>query len=95
MKITETKEGTVIEIFVKLKSKDFRIAVEADEIVAYCTEQPIQGKVNKELVKEMSRILNRRVSLVSGFASKQKRLLVKGISRDGVETILSLSASKF
>jgi uncharacterized protein (TIGR00251 family) len=88
MNITETKEGSIIEVFVKPKSREFKIAVEADEIVAYCTEQPVQGKVNKELIKELSRLLKKRVELVSGFASKQKCLLIRNMSQNEAEAVL-------
>ena len=59
MKINQTKEGLVLEVFVKPKSKEFRITVEGDEIVVYCTEEPVRGKVNKELTKEFSRLSTR------------------------------------
>lgn len=88
MNITETKEGSTIEVFVKPKSREFKITVEADEIVVFCTEEPVKGRVNKELVKELSRLLKKRVELISGFASKKKRLLIKGISRSEVEAVL-------
>lgn len=88
MDITETKEGSIIEVFVKPKSREFKIAAEADEIVAFCTEEPVEGRVNKELVKELSRLLKKRVALVSGFASRQKHLLIRGMSKNEVETAL-------
>jgi uncharacterized protein (TIGR00251 family) len=88
MNITETKEGSVVEVFVKPKSREFKIKVEADEIVVFCTEKPVEGRVNKELVKELSSLLRRKVELVSGFASKKKRLLIRGMSKNEVETVL-------
>ena len=88
MSITETKEGSIIEVFVKPKSREFRIVAEADEIVVFCTEEPIEGKVNKELVKELSRFLKKKVELISGFKSKQKRLMIRGISKSEVEAVL-------
>ena len=88
MDITETKEGSIIEVFVRPKSRKFRIAVEADEIVVFCTEEPVKGRVNKEIIKELSRLLKKRVQLVSGFASRQKRILIQDMSKHEVETIL-------
>jgi uncharacterized protein YggU (UPF0235/DUF167 family) len=49
MKISETKNGVVIEVFVKPKSKRFEVLLEGDEVVIRCTEEPVKGKVNKEL----------------------------------------------
>jgi uncharacterized protein (TIGR00251 family) len=88
MNITGTKEGSIIEVFVKPKSREFKITVEADEIVVFCTEEPVESRVNKELVKELSRLLKKRVELVSGFASKKKRLLIKNMSKNEIETVL-------
>ena len=88
MKINQTKEGLVLEVFVKPKSKEFRITVEGDEIVVYCTEEPVRGKVNKELTKEFSRLFHKNVEIVSGFTSKQKRLLVKGAEIDKIKHAL-------
>jgi hypothetical protein len=88
MNITETKEGSIIEVFVKPKSREFKIVAETGEIAVFCTEEPFEGRVNKELVKELSRLLKKRVELVSGFASKKKRLLIKNMSKNEVETVL-------
>jgi uncharacterized protein (TIGR00251 family) len=88
MNITEAKEGSIVEVFVKPKSREFKITVEADEIVVFCTEEPVEGRVNKELVKELSRLLKKRVELVSGFGSKKKRLLIEGMNKNEAETAL-------
>jgi len=88
MKIVETKEGSILEVFVKPSSKAFRIASEGDEIVVYCREEPVKGKVNRELVKELSRLFHKKVELVSGFSSRQKRLLVSSVGKSEMERIL-------
>jgi uncharacterized protein (TIGR00251 family) len=88
MKISETKEGTVIEVFVKPNSAKFDLMIDGDEILILCTEEPVKGRVNKELVKELSKLFHSKVEIVSGFASKQKRLLIKGIGKSEVEHLL-------
>lgn len=88
MKVIETKEGSILEILVKPRSKTFKIIVENDEIVAFCKEEPTKGKVNRELVKELSGQFHRRVELVSGFSSRQKRILVRGVKKSQVELAL-------
>jgi uncharacterized protein (TIGR00251 family) len=89
MKIVETKEGSVLEVSVKPRSKEFKIVVEGDEIVVFCTEEPLEGRVNKELVKEFSRLFHKEVKLVSGFSSKKKKLLIRDIGRSESERVLS------
>ena len=70
--IRETKEGVILEVYVKPKSKKFEIVVENGEIIVYCREEPVKGKVNRELIKELSKIFGRKVEFVSGFTSKSK-----------------------
>jgi uncharacterized protein (TIGR00251 family) len=88
MKISETKDGTIIEVFVKPNSAKFKISIDGDELVVFCTEEPVKGRVNKELVKELSKLFHHKVEIVSGFASKQKRLLIKGVGKSEVEHLL-------
>jgi hypothetical protein len=88
MKLTETKEGTVIEVFVKPKSARFEVSLEGDEVIVRCIEEPVKGKVNKELLKALSKFFHTNVELVSGVTSRQKRLLIKNVSKNQVETLL-------
>jgi uncharacterized protein (TIGR00251 family) len=88
MKIIETKDGLILEILVKPRSADFRIVIEGEDVIISCREEPVKGKVNKEIIKELSKILEKKVELVSGFFSKQKRLLIKGATRSEVEHVL-------
>lgn len=88
MKIQETKQGVILEVSVKPRSKEFKIVAEGDEIVVFCREEPVKGKVNKELIKELSRFFHKKVELVSGFTSRQKRLLIKDAEKSEVERVL-------
>jgi uncharacterized protein (TIGR00251 family) len=88
MKLTETKDGVVIEVFVKPNSQKFGVTVEGDEIVVRCTEEPVKGKVNKELIKELTKLFCTQIELVSGATSKQKKLLIKNVEEKEVERIL-------
>ena len=88
MKLIETKEGIVINVFVKPNSPRFELAIEGDEIVIHCTNEPIKGKVNKELVKELTKFFQLRVDLVSGATSKQKRLLLRNAKKTEIEQFL-------
>jgi hypothetical protein len=88
MRINEVKDGVILEVNVKPNSKEFKIVVGGDEIVVFCVEEPVKGKVNKELVKEFSRLFHSKVELVSGFTSKQKKLLIRGFRKSEAERIL-------
>jgi len=88
MKITETKNGTIIEVFVKPKQPKFKVKIEGGEIIIFCTKKPVKGKVNKELIKELSKLFHAKIEIISGLTSKQKRLLVKNISKNEVGPLL-------
>lgn len=93
MKLQKVSGGVVVAIFVKPNSKQFELKIEGDELVVLCRETPVKGRVNKELIKELSRIFKRRVAIVAGLTSKQKKVLITDISIDQVSAILSKSAS--
>ena len=86
MSIAETKDGVILTIFVKPNSPKFKVELDGDEIVVYSTEEPVKGKVNKEIIKEFSKLFHAKVELVSGFTSKQKQLFVKGIGKTASRT---------
>ena len=88
MKINETKDGVIITIFVKPNSPKFSIELDDDEIVVHSTEEPEKGKVNKQIIKEFSKLLHAKVELASGAASRQKQLFVQGITKTQTEQLL-------
>ena len=85
----KTTQGTVLDVHVKPNSKEFKIKIEEDELIVFCRETPIKGRVNKELMKELSRLFKRKVDILSGSASKQKRILIRDASAEEVNEILS------
>jgi uncharacterized protein (TIGR00251 family) len=89
MKLQETAEGVILDVHVKPKSKLFQLKVEGDELVVSCREAPVKGKANKELLKQLSRLFGRKVTLVSGFTSRQKRFLVSDIGAEEVNRVLA------
>jgi uncharacterized protein len=88
MKINETKNGVIITVFVKPNSPKFRIELDGDEIVAHCTEEPVKGKVNKEIIKEFTKLFHTKVEIVFGATSRQKKLLIKDAERKEIERLL-------
>ncbi len=93
MKLQETAEGVILDVYVKPKSEKFRVEVDGDQVVVSCREAPVKGKVNRELLKQLSRLFNRQVELVSGFTSRQKRFLVSDIGAEEVNRILASASN--
>ena len=94
MKLRKTTQGTVIDIYVKPNSRQFQVRIEDDELVISCREEPVKGKVNRELIQELSRLFKRRLEIVSGFSSRQKKVLITDISVEEVDDILSAYESE-
>ena len=88
MSIKETKDGVLLSIFVKPNSPQFKLVLDGSEVVIYATEEPEKGKVNKEIMKETSKLFGFQAEIVSGHTSKQKVLLLRGANKQAVEMTL-------
>jgi uncharacterized protein (TIGR00251 family) len=88
MSIAKNNDGVVLTIFVKPNSAKFKIEVDGNEIVVHSTEEPVKGKVNKQIIKELSKLFHAKVELVSGATSRQKQLLIKGMDKQQAEQLL-------
>lgn len=77
-----------MEVAVKPRSRSFKVTIDGENIVVFCTEEPVKGRVNKEIIKELSRLFHRKVELVSGFSSREKKLLVRDITKSEIEVFL-------
>jgi len=89
MELLKTDQGVVLNIYVKPDSREFKIEIEDEGLVVHCRESPVKGKVNRELTKELSKIFKRKVDIISGFNSKQKKVMIKGSSLEEVKHVLS------
>ncbi|MDR2707643.1 MAG: DUF167 domain-containing protein [Nitrososphaerota archaeon] len=87
MSIKETADGVLITIFVKPNSSKFSIELDGEDIVVYATEEPEKGKVNKEILKELTKLFHTKIELVTGATSRQKQLAI-GVNRETLEQVL-------
>ncbi len=88
MSIKETKDGTIITIYVKPNSNKFNIEREGDEIVVHATGEPEKGKVNREIIREASNFFGFKVEIVSGKTSRQKMIFLKGATKEQIQSVL-------
>ena len=88
MKLVKAKEGTVISVFVKPKQAKYSIAIDGDDILIFSTEEPVKGRVNKEILKALSKLFKSEVEIMSGSTSRQKQILIRNLEKNEVECLL-------
>jgi len=84
----KAKEGTVISVFVKPKQAKYSIAIDGDDILIFSTEEPVKGRVNKEILKVLSKLFKSEVEIISGSTSRQKQILIRNLEKNEVERLL-------
>lgn len=88
MNLTETKEGIIIAVFVKPNSPKFEVLLNGGEIVVHSTEEPEKGKVNKEIIKEFTKLFHKKAKIIAGLTSRQKKLFIAQTSKCEAEKVL-------
>jgi uncharacterized protein (TIGR00251 family) len=89
MSIKETAQGIILTIFVKPNSPTFKIERNGEEIIVHVTEEPEKGKVNREILKEFTKLFHAQIELISGLTSKEKKLIIKGTDKITINKILN------
>ena len=89
----KTSQGIILDVYIKPKSKEFKIEEEDDKLAVFCRESPVKGRVNRELIKELSKLFKRRVEIISGFSSRQKRVLIRDINVNEVRQVLDAATT--
>jgi uncharacterized protein (TIGR00251 family) len=89
MEILKTKTGVVLKVHVKPRSRSFRIQIN-DELIIFCRQPPVEGKANRELIKELSKMFERKIKIVSGFCSRIKTISIENATKEEVMKILKI-----
>jgi uncharacterized protein (TIGR00251 family) len=92
--IWETERGTILKVMVRPKSRERILVAEiSPEIIIINLKSPArEGKANSELVKRMAKALSistSSIDLIAGHKSREKTLLVQGLSPEDIEQRLS------
>lgn len=89
-----SEKGTFLRVIVKPNSKEKQLIAEKnqDSILINLSGPAREGKANTELVKKLSKLLkisSSAIRLIAGFKSREKILLIDGLSTEEVEQRLS------
>ena len=85
--IWETARGTLLRVIVRpnSKEKNFVAHITPEAILVNLKDPAREGKANSELVKKLSkslRVSTSEISLVAGHKSREKTLLIVGMSAE-------------
>lgn len=81
LKVNESKNGLITVVFVKPNCAQFSLKMEGEELIVCSTEEPTKSKVNKEIVKELTRFFGHKVQIISGLTSRQKKILIENYGK--------------
>ena len=88
MKPKEVQNGVVIKIRVKPHARRFGIKKIEDQIIVEVKNPPVKGKANEDVIRGLSSFFAKPVQLLKGHKSKQKIVLVQGITLPEVQARL-------
>ncbi len=74
--INNFKLNDIIEVRAKPNSSKSEIIFQEDKILVFLKSIPDDNKANEELVKLFKKQLKLKVEIISGFKSKNKKLIV-------------------
>ena len=90
--LTETPDGTILNV--KAQPRSSKAGVDGfigDAVKVRVRCAPVDGKANKELVETLAEAFDLpkgRVVFKSGETSKQKRILLSGVTADEVRKVV-------
>jgi len=92
LQVTEGKEGCTFQVRVLPRSRqDAIVGLHGDALKVRLAAPPEKGKANRALQKFLAGRLNvspSAVEILTGHASRQKRVCVRGVSADAVRALL-------
>jgi uncharacterized protein (TIGR00251 family) len=73
--LQKTADGVILELSVKPNAKKFEIQIDGDTVLVLVPEAPMKGKVNKELLKRLSKMFANPWSWLAVLVHAKKSLL--------------------
>jgi uncharacterized protein len=90
--LRETHEGTIVEVVVQPRASKNELArTQEGNLKLWLTAPPVEGEANKECLKFLAKLLGiskSNLEIVQGQKSRRKRVLVRGVSPELLQTTL-------
>lgn len=74
------ENGVIIKVKVKPNSPKFKIEKRDSRIIIYCKSPPENNEANREIVKELEKLIGRKVKIARGLTSNKKSIIVHNIT---------------
>jgi len=91
-------KGTVVSLYVQPRSSRNQIVgLHGDNLKVKLTSPPVEGAANKcccDYLAKLFKLSKSEVELISGDKARQKRVLLRGLSPQLVESILNVAVSE-
>jgi len=56
-----------------------------DQLIIHCKSRPEKNRANLEIIKELKKIFDKDVKIISGFKSKNKKILIHNITEEEIK----------
>jgi uncharacterized protein (TIGR00251 family) len=81
-------DGTIITVKIRPRSQSFRVLFSDQQITIECKNPAEKGKANREVTKELQRLIKHRAKIISGHNSRIKKILLESITPEKTREIL-------
>ena len=93
--LQQTEDGVILSLRVQPRSsKNMLVGLQGDLLKVKLTSPPVDGAANKrccDYLAKLFAIAKSRIVLVAGEKGRQKRVLLRGMDLESVETVLKSS----
>ncbi len=79
-----SKEGLITEAKIKTGVEEFRVKKVGHILFIGVKSRPEQGRANQEIVKELGRLLGKRVEILKGHRNSKKLILIRDASEEDI-----------
>jgi uncharacterized protein (TIGR00251 family) len=88
MEIQETSSGVLLAVRINPASGMFRLHEKSGRLMIDVNSKPEKDMANREILMNLGKMFGTDIRIVKGHKSRDKIILVKGASLEGVKRIL-------
>jgi uncharacterized protein (TIGR00251 family) len=78
----------IVDVKVKPGSKINSLMFSGGVLCVQIKERPVKNKANLALLKYLKGVFGKEVEIISGFSSRNKKIVIRGLTRSEYESII-------